>query len=203
VRDAFLSPVAGSIRDLPKGARIGTSSLRRRAMTLRQRPDLVPVDMRGNVETRLKKLEDGVADATLLAAAGLKRLGLIGRATSLIDTGDWLPAIAQGIVAITCRAGDAAMRERLAALDDKTAALALATERAFLDVLDGSCRTPIGGLAEVADGRVRFRGIIVRPDGAVAHEAAREGVAADAVRIGGDAGAELKARGGPDFFRTG
>jgi hydroxymethylbilane synthase len=161
------------------------------------------VDLRGNVETRLRKLEAGVADATLLAAAGLKRLGLIDRATGLIAADDWLPAIGQGVIAITCRESDAALRARLAAIDDRDASLALATERAFLDVLDGSCRTPIGGLARIAGGRISLLGIIFRPDGAVAHDAGREGALADALRLGADAGTELRRRGGPDFFSAG
>jgi hydroxymethylbilane synthase len=203
VRDAFLSNLATRIDDLPEGARIGTSSLRRRALALKLRPDLRPVDLRGNVDTRLRKLEAGVADATLLAVAGLKRLGLADRATSLIDTANWLPAIGQGVIAITCRTNDATTRAWLARIDDRAASLALAAERAFLDSLDGSCRTPIGGLAEIEADRISFRGIIVRPDGAVFHEAAREGAVADGPRLGAEAGAELKRRGGPDFFSTG
>ena len=202
VRDAFLSPVASRLEDLPAGARLGTSSLRRKAMALRLRPDLTVLDMRGNVETRLAKLQAGVADATLLAAAGLGRLGLLDRATGLMDADDWLPAVGQGVIAITARADDATVRGRLAAIDHLETSVALRAERAYLAVLDGSCRTPIGGLARL-DGALRFKGIIVRPDGSEAHGVTRSGPAADAERIGAEAGAELKRRGGPDFFAAG
>ena len=203
VRDAFLSPVASRLEDLPAGARLGTSSLRRKAMALRLRPDLTVLDMRGNVETRLAKLQAGVADATLLAAAGLGRLGLLDRATGLMDADDWLPAVGQGVIAITARADDATVRGRLAAIDHLETSVALRAERAYLAVLDGSCRTPIGGLARLDGGALRFKGIIVKPDGSEAHGVTRSGPAADAERIGAEAGAELKRRGGPDFFAAG
>ena len=144
-------------------------------MALRLRPDLEIVNLRGNVHTRLRRIEEGVAHATLLAAAGLTRLGLLDQAASLIEPGEWLPAVGQGIIAITMRTGDAATAERLAAIDDHDSSVALTSERAFLDVLDGSCRTPIGGFAELADGGIRFRGIIVSPDGARAHATERRG----------------------------
>jgi hydroxymethylbilane synthase len=202
VRDAFLSKVAGTLADLPQGAVLGTSSLRRKAMALRARPDLNVVDMRGNVETRIRKLGEGAAAATLLALAGLRRLGLADRATSLIDSDGWLPAVAQGAIAIVARADDAASRGLAAKIDHRDTSLAVAAERAFLGVLDGSCRTPIGGLAQVDGGRLRFRGIIVKPDGSAAHEVERRGTAGDGVRLGADAGAELARRGGPDFFTS-
>ena len=200
VRDAFLSPVAASLAALPRGARLGTSSLRRRAMALRLRPDLAVIDMRGNVETRLAKLAAGVADATLLAAAGLTRLGLLDRATSLIEVDGWLPAAGQGVIAIAARTDDAAVRAALATIDHAETHAALLAERAFLGVLDGSCRTPIGGLARIEGGTLHFRGTIVKPDGSEAHDAARSGPVADATLIGADAGAELKRRGGAGFF---
>jgi hydroxymethylbilane synthase len=200
VRDAFLSNVARILADLPKGAVLGTSSLRRKAMALRARPDLKVVDMRGNVETRLRKLGEGAADATLLAVAGLRRLGLADRAASLIDTDDWLPAVAQGAIAIVTRADDAGSRALAAKIDDRDTSLAVAAERAFLTVLDGSCRTPIGALALLDGDALLFRGIIVKPDGSAAHEVERRGSAGDAERIGADAGDELARRGGPDFF---
>ena len=203
VRDAFLSPVAQSLADLPEGAILGTSSLRRKAMALRARPDLTIVDMRGNVETRLRKLEEGVAQATLLAAAGLARLGLAGRATSLIDPDVWLPAAGQGAIAIAARSTDVATRRLLAAVDHLETSLALAAERAFLTVLDGSCRTPIGGLARISGDTLTFKGIIVKPDGSAACEVARSGTTAEAEQIGAAAGADLAARGGPDFFADG
>ena len=202
VRDAFLSPRAKQLRDLPQGAVIGTASLRRAALALRLRPDLRIVPMRGNVETRLRKLEGGEADATLLALAGLTRLGLADRAAGVLDTDDWLPAPGQGAIAITTRADDAAVLAALGQIDHRATSLALAAERAFLAVLDGSCRTPIGGLAEIEGGGLRFRGIIVKPDGSVAHEVERLGGVDEAEALGADAGDELARRGGPDFFAS-
>ena len=203
VRDAFLSPSAARLEALPEGARLGTSSLRRKAMALRLRPDLQMVDMRGNVETRLKKLEGGIADATLLAAAGLVRLGLIGRATSLIEPDDWLPAVGQGAIAVTARTDDGVARAMLAAIDHRDTSVALATERAYLAVLDGSCRTPIGGLARINGASLGFKGMIVKPDGSKAHVVERIGTTGEAERLGADAGAELARKGGPGFFAAG
>lgn len=200
VRDAFLSPVVSRLTDLKQGAVLGTSSLRRRAMALRLRPDLRIVEMRGNVQTRMRKLAEGHADATLLAMAGLKRLGLVDHSRGAIDTDDWLPAAGQGAIAIAARVGDSATLERLAAIDHAETSTALAAERAYLAVLDGSCRTPIGGLARIEGDALDFRGIIVRPDGSEAHAVVRRGAVDDAERIGADAGAELAARGGPAFF---
>ncbi len=199
-RDAFLSPRAPALRDLPQGAAIGTSSLRRAALALRLRPDLRVVPMRGNVETRLRKLDAGEADATILALAGLTRLGLADRATSVLDAHDWLPAPGQGTIAITARANDAATLALLAGIDHGATSGALATERAFLAILDGSCRTPIGGLAEIDGDALRFRGIIVKPDGTAAHVVERRGTVADGATLGAEAGAELARKGGPDFF---
>jgi hydroxymethylbilane synthase len=201
VRDVFISPVAQRLVDLPNGALLGTSSLRRQAMALRARPDLTVVNLRGNVETRLRRIADGAAQATLLAAAGLTRLGLLDRATSFLAPDEWIPAVGQGIIAVTAREDDGEIRGRLALISDHASYIALAAERTFLSVLDGSCRTPIGGYAEIADDRLRFRGIIVKPDGSGAHEIVREGPVADAEVIGSDAGAELARLGGPDFFR--
>jgi hydroxymethylbilane synthase len=203
VRDVFVSPSAKTLMELPQGARIGTSSLRRKALALRVRPDLTVVNLRGNVDTRLKKIAAGEADATLLAAAGLNRLKLADRAASFLDTSVWLPAPGQGAIAITTRTGDRAMRDRLAALDHRATTLALACERAFLAVLDGSCRTPIAGLARIAGGDLSFDGMIVKPDGSEAHATVRRGPASEAAHIGADAGRELAARGGPDFFASG
>jgi hydroxymethylbilane synthase len=202
VRDAFLSNVAGTLAELPKGAVLGTSSLRRKALALRARPDLTVVDMRGNVETRIRKLAEGAADATLLAVAGLRRLGLVDRATSLLDADDWLPAVAQGAIAIVARAGHETTCSLIARIDHRDTSLAVAAERAFLAVLDGSCRTPIGALARIDGDRLRFRGIIVKPDGSAAHVVERSGAAGEGERIGADAGAELARRGGPDFFTS-
>ncbi len=200
VRDAFLSPTAKSLADLPAGARVGTSSLRRRAMVKRLRPDLEVVEFRGNVQTRLKKLGDGVADATLLAYAGLRRLGQEAVATSLIETDDFLPAVGQGAICIESRIGDDTTNAMIAKIHHAETAVALTLERAFLAELDGSCRTPIAGLARIEGDTVRFEGLILRPDGSEAHAITRVGSVAQAEALGRDAGRELKARGGPDFF---
>ena len=199
-RDAFISRKAAALRDLPNGAVVGTASLRRQAMVKRLRPDLVVVPLRGNVETRLRKLDAGAADATLLAVAGLKRLGLFSAATAVFEIDEFLPAVGQGAIGIETRADDEATRALVAEVDDANTATALAAERAFLAVLDGSCRTPIGGHARVRAGMVRFAGMILRPDGSEAFEVWREGRCADAAALGADAGRELKHRAGADFF---
>jgi hydroxymethylbilane synthase len=199
-RDVFISRKAKTIAELPRGATVGTASLRRQAMVKRQRPDLTIVPLRGNVETRLRKLDEGVADATLLALAGLKRLGLADAATAVLDVNDFLPAVGQGAIGIETRADDARTRELLAAINHADTFSALAAERAFLAVLDGSCRTPIGGHATISGGRLSFRGMVVKPDGSEAFETTREGHVLDAEKLGADAGGELKGRAGPDFF---
>ena len=199
-RDAFISHKAKTLRELPNAAVVGTASLRRQALVKRVRPDLTVVPLRGNVETRLRKLEAGEADATLLAVAGLKRLGLIAEATAFLDVDEFIPAVGQGAIGIETRADDAATRTLVAAIGDGDTATALAAERAFLAVLDGSCRTPIGGHARVSNGAVRFRGIVAKPDGSAAFDVSRDGRSAQAAAIGADAGRELKARAGSDFF---
>jgi hydroxymethylbilane synthase len=199
-RDVFISRKAKSIADLPRGATVGTASLRRQAMVKRKRPDLMIVPLRGNVETRLRKLDKGVADATLLALAGLKRLGLADAATAVLDVNEFLPAVGQGAIGIETRADDSRTCELVSAINHADTFSALAAERAFLAVLDGSCRTPIGGHATISGGRLRFRGMVVKPDGSEAFEATREGDVRDAEKLGADAGAELKGRAGPDFF---
>jgi hydroxymethylbilane synthase len=199
-RDAFISAKAKTLRDLPRGAVVGTASLRRQALVKRLRPDLAIVPLRGNVETRLRKIEAGEADATLLAVAGLKRLGLLDAAAALLDVDEFLPAVGQGAIGIETRADDAATRALVAKIDDADTATAVTAERAFLAVLDGSCRTPIGGHARINNDVVHFRGIIVKPDGSAAFEVLRDGRRAQAAELGADAGRELKARGGADFF---
>ena len=199
-RDVFISRKAKTLRDLPRGAVIGTASLRRQAQIKRLRRDLDVVSIRGNVETRLRKLDDGVVDATLLALAGLKRLGLADAATAVLSVEDFLPAVGQGIIAIETRADDVATRNALATIAHADTATALAAERAFLGVLDGSCRTPIAGHATLNGGRLQFRGLIAKPDGSEAFETTREGAVGDAAALGADAGRELKGRGGADFF---
>jgi hydroxymethylbilane synthase len=203
VRDAFISRKAATLAALPRGAVVGTASLRRQAMVKRLRPDLQVVSFRGNVETRLKKLADGVVDATLLALAGLKRLGRADAATSILDVDAFPPAVGQGAIGIETRADDRRTRDLVARIGDADTLSALTTERAFLEVLDGSCRTPIAGHARVEGGTVTFRGLILRPNGSEALETSRSGVVADAAALGADAGRELKGRAAPDFFVAG
>jgi len=200
VRDAFISRTAKNLRALPAGSVVGTSSLRRQAQVRRLRPDLALVNFRGNVETRLRKLDEGAAHATLLALAGLKRLRLEHVATAILPVEEFLPAVGQGTIAIETRAADARVRDLLAPIDHADTATALAAERAFLAVLDGSCRTPIAGHAAVTGQAVQFRGMILRPDGSEAHETACGGSRDDAAALGAEAGRELKRRAPADFF---
>jgi len=195
-RDVFLSSRANSLHALPAGARIGTSSVRRRAQVARQRRDLEIVLLRGNVDTRLAKLDAGEIDAAILAYAGLKRLGLEHRATMVLPFEAWLPALSQGAIGIEVREGDATV-ESVAALNHSPTAVALACERAFQQALDGSCTTPIGGLAEFADGRLRFRGEVLAPDGSGFADTALERVLGndpltEAAVLGREAGLALK-----------
>lgn len=200
-RDALISLKAGCIRDLPRAAVIGTSSLRRQALLLRTRPDLKVVGLRGNVQTRLAKLDAGQVDATLLAVAGLRRLGIHPQGSSMLSTEEMLPAVAQGAIGIEARENDAEMARLLQPLNHPSTEYCVRAERALLAALDGSCRTPIAALAEIhPDGRLRLRGQIVKPDGSQLFEAVREGALADAVRMGFDAGLELRRKGGADFF---
>jgi hydroxymethylbilane synthase len=199
-RDAFISRKAASLRELPPGAVVGTASPRRRALVKRLRPDVAAAMLRGNVETRLRKLEAGEVDATLLAVAGLKRLGLLAAATAILDPDTFVPAVGQGAIGIEARADDAKTRAFVEAIDDADTAAAVAAERAFLAVLDGSCRTPIGGYAKIEGGTLRFRGIIVKPDGSEAFEILREGRRENAAALGADAGRELRDRASADFF---
>ena len=203
-RDAFISAQAGSLAALPVGALVGTSSLRRRAQVLHARPDLAVVEFRGNVQTRLRKLADGLAQATFLACAGLNRLGEAARITAPVPAEVMLPAVAQGAIGIEARIDEVATAARLRPLNDAETATCVAAERAFLAALDGSCRTPIAALAVLdARGRLRFRGQILRPDGSEALDAARVGGAGDASALGADAGDELRRRAGPGFFDDG
>jgi hydroxymethylbilane synthase len=200
VRDAFISLKAQTLMDLPQGAVIGSSSLRRQAMIKRLRPDISVVMFRGNVETRLRKLSDGEVDATLLAYAGLRRLGKADVVTSLLEPGDFLPAVGQGAIGIEQRLDDAETRSLLATIHDDRTGISLEVERAFLGVLDGSCKTPIAGLALITDGQVDFRGMILMPDGSAACEIARSGAVGDAHEIGRDAGEALKHDAGSAYF---
>jgi hydroxymethylbilane synthase len=203
VRDALICRVATSVAGLPRGARIGTASLRRQALMKRLRPDLQVTSLRGNVETRLRRIDEGAFDATILALAGLKRLGLAQSAAAILDPDQFPPAPGQGAITLETRDDDARTRALFAAIDHPATTAALTLERAFLAALDGSCRTPIAGHAAVEGERIRFRGLIVRPDGSEVHETAREGSLVNAIALGTDAGRELKSRGGPDFFTSG
>ena len=199
-RDAFISLKYRSFEALPEGAVVGSSSLRRAAQALNIRPDLQIVEFRGNVQTRLRKLEEGVADATFLACAGLNRLGQTDRITEALAPEIMLPAVAQGAIGLESRADDPRINDRLEALNDPDTWTRVTAERAFLAALDGSCRTPIAALADLVDGEIMFHGEILTPDGETCHTAIRRGPKSDAFAIGNDAGQELKNIAGPNFF---
>jgi len=199
-RDVFISRKARTLAELPHGASLGTTSPRRQAIAKRMRPDLTIVPLRGNVETRLRKLDNGDVDATLLALAGLKRLGLTEHATNIMSAEEFLPAAGQGAIGIESRAGDSRVRDILARIDHADTSTAVACERAFLAVLDGSCKTPIAGHAMISGNAVQFRGLIARPDGTAAHDISGTGDRKDAATIGADAGRELRHRAGAAFF---
>jgi hydroxymethylbilane synthase len=193
-RDALISPRASRFADLPTGARLGTASLRRQAMAKRLRSDLQVSLLRGNVETRLRRAETGEIDATLLAYAGLKRLGLAHRATAVLGVEEFLPAVGQGAIGLTARRDDGAAATALAPILDAATGMALAAERAFLTVLDGSCKTPIAGHAWLVEGRLFFRGLVLRPDGSEAWDVRDEGRPEDGGALGERAGRDLKGR---------
>ncbi|WP_108128562.1 hydroxymethylbilane synthase [Gemmobacter caeni] len=200
VRDAFVSATATGIADLPQGARVGSSSLRRRAQLKARRPDLEVVEFRGNVQTRMKKLADGVASATFLAMAGLNRLGMAHVARSAIEPEDMLPAVAQGAIGVERRLNDPRTEAMLAALHHTPTGLRLAAERAYLAALDGSCETPIAGLA-LLDGRdLWLRGEILRPDGSETITGDIRGPASDGTALGRQLAADLLAQAPKDFF---
>lgn len=200
VRDAFVSLSHNDLADLPTGTKLGSSSLRRRAQLMLKRPDLEVVEFRGNVQTRLKKLEDGVADATFLAAAGLKRLDMAHIAKSFIDTDIMLPAVAQGAIGIERRSNDTATADMLAAIHHKPTGQRLAAERAFLAALDGSCETPIAGLAELDGTTLRLRGEVIRPDGSESVADDQTGAIEDGAEMGRAMARKLLEQGGPNFF---
>ncbi|WP_425071194.1 hydroxymethylbilane synthase [Sagittula sp. S175] len=199
-RDAFICSHAETIHDLPQGAVVGTSSLRRRAQLLNRRPDLKVVEFRGNLQTRLKKLEDGVAYATFLACAGLNRMKIPGVSKHPIATEDMLPAIAQGAIGIERRADDEMCAKLLEALHDRDTGLRLDAERAFLARLDGSCETPIAGLAELDGDSLRLRGEILKTDGSQSFAGEVSGASADGPALGRQLAEQLLAEAGPDFF---
>lgn len=200
-RDVFLSPRAATLDELPAGAAIGTSSLRRQAQILHRRPELRVEMLRGNVQTRLRKLEEGVVDATLLALAGLKRLGNEGVAQSYIETDVILPAVAQGVVGLEARRDDSRVRDLVAPLNHAPTWSRVTAERAMLAALDGSCHTPIGGLAELStDGRLSLTGLVAMPDGSQLHKMSDEGPEGDAEALGTALGQALRSRMPADFF---
>jgi len=202
-RDVLLAGAAKTIAELPHGAVIGTASLRRGAQILAARPDLKVVPFRGNVNTRIAKLEAGEVDATILALAGLRRLGMEGYEESAIPVAEMLPAVAQGAIGIECREADSATRALLEPLDHTATAIAVKAERALLAALDGSCRTPIAALAVLdAAGGLAIEALIATPDGASLHRTREAGAAEAAEALGRAAGATLRAVGGPTFFDT-
>lgn len=200
VRDAFISPQVEKLTDLPQGAVVGSSSLRRQAQIKRLRPDLDVVMYRGNLQTRLRKLNEGVVDATFLAYAGLRRLGQGDLVTSLMDVEHFLPAVGQGAIGIEARLGDEETARILAPIHHAETESRLLLERAYLAEMDGSCRTPIAGLSHVEGDRIRFRGEVIKPDGSQTHTVEGEGLLSEAEEIGRELGKELKAKSGPNFL---
>ena len=200
VRDAFISPTHGALADLAAGTVVGTSSLRRRAQLKLKRPDLEVVEFRGNLQTRLMKLEQGVAAATFLAMAGLNRLGMSEVPATAIETDVMLPAVAQGAIGIERRVADTNMADMLAAIHDTPTGQRLVAERAFLLELDGSCETPIAGLAELDGATLHLRGEVLRPDGSEAISDAMSCPIEDGAKAGIEMAKKLLAQAGPDFF---
>ncbi|MGI9426204.1 MAG: hydroxymethylbilane synthase [Hyphomicrobiaceae bacterium] len=200
VRDAFISEKYASLAAMPAGAVVGTSSLRRRAQLKNVRPDLRVVEFRGNVQTRLRKLRDGIADATFLACAGLRRLDREDVIRSPISVEDMLPAVAQGAIALQIRSDDAETRRVTEPLNHETSEICTTVERAFLAKLDGSCRTPIAGLARLYDDQITFRGQILRPDGSERLDTEHSGPVDAAVTMAEAAADDLLGRAGTGFF---
>jgi len=199
-RDAFIGRTVRRLGDLPQGAIVGSSSLRRQALIRRLRPDLKVVTFRGNVQTRLRKLEEGVVEGTLLANAGLRRLDLAHVITELLSLEDFPPAPGQGAICIETRTGDLRAAAMLSPIHHRETGVALACERAFLAELDGSCRTPIAGLARISGDRLDFSGMVLTPDGTEHHSVALDGLVADAESIGREAGRQVRAKAGERFF---
>jgi len=201
--DAFITANGKykKVSELPDGSVIGTASLRRQAQLLAQNPTLKCVNFRGNVQTRLRKLDDGVVDATLLAIAGLKRMDMQDCATAVLDWDEMLPAVAQGAIGIQCRSDDERSLKYIDALNHMDTHVCVNCERAFLEALDGNCKTPIAGQARIIDGQIVFRGLIAMPDGSLKYETEATGPIDEAKEIGRKAGEELKARAGEKFFQ--
>ena len=200
VRDAFVSRIHNSLADIPQGATVGTSSLRRKAQLMSKRPDLKIVEFRGNVQTRLKKLDDGVAECTFLAVAGLNRLNMEDIITAPISTDEMLPAVAQGAIGIERREKDIKVATMLEAIHNSTTGLLLSAERAFLEALDGSCETPIAGLAEFKNENLRFRGEILKTDGSELYSDEQVVAKEDATLVGIEMAHKLLSQAGNDFF---
>ena len=200
VRDAFVSRIHKSLADIPQGATVGTSSLRRKAQLMSKRPDLKIVEFRGNVQTRLKKLDDGVAECTFLAVAGLNRLKMEDIITAPISTDEMLPAVAQGAIGIERREKDIKIATMLEAIHNSTTGLLLSAERAFLEALDGSCETPIAGLAEFKNENLRFRGEILKTDGSEVYSDEQVVSKEDATLVGIEMAHKLLSQAGNDFF---
>jgi hydroxymethylbilane synthase len=200
VRDAFVSLTYDSLDDLPDGAKLGSSSLRRKAQLTLRRPNLDVVEFRGNVQTRLAKLESGVADATFLAAAGLNRLGMSHIVKSYLGPGEMLPAVAQGAIGIERRIDDHRSADLLSAIHDIPTGHRLTAERAFLAALDGSCETPIAGLAELDGTTLRLRGEVIRPDGSEAISDDQTAPIEDGAQLGKEMAANLRKTAGDGFF---
>lgn len=202
-RDAFISPKASGLADLAQGATVGSTSLRRQAQIMAMRPDLKVVTYRGNVQTRLKKLVDGEVDATILALAGMRRLGIEDKITSVIEESEMLPAVAQGAIGIEMREDDDRVREALKPLNHRPTILAVVAERALLAILDGSCRTPIGGQARFEGDELTLRGLVLMPDGTDAHRhmaSSKVECGADAIALGVEVGSYLRQEAGEEFF---
>ena len=199
-RDVFISPSATSLSGLKDGSVIGSASLRRQAQILAKNPTLKCVNFRGNVQTRLRKLDEGVVDATLLAYAGLKRMDMADEATAVLEWEEMLPAVAQGAIGIQCRDDDERALRYIDALNHEETFTCVSCERAFLAALDGNCKTPIAGQAQIIDGELRFQGLVASVDGSKIYRSSKVGAPADAEKIGREAGEEIKAEAGIEFF---
>ncbi len=200
IRDAVIGRTAPKLIDLPHGATVGSSSLRRQALIRRMRPDIKVITFRGLVETRLRKLQEGQVDATLLALAGLKRLGKVDVITDILDPDNFPPAPAQGAICLESRIGDSRIDDLLAPINDTPTFDTVSCERAFLAALDGSCRTPIGGYAVCEGDQIRFSGLIITPDGRHQHAITIDGNRRDAAALGTRAGQDVRQRAGSTFF---
>jgi len=199
-RDVLISKGEKNLLKLRPGSIVGTASLRRKAILLRTRPDVKTVPLRGNVETRIKKVEEGVVDATFLAISGLKRLGLVNHVSNILEPEEMLPAVCQGVIGIECRKNDPRTLSFIRAIDDLNTRYEMQAERAFLRELDGSCHTPIAGLATLKNEKIFMRGMILKPDGSECHQSQSEGSVEKASDLGIAVAQEIRARAGKDFL---